>query len=221
MVKLLFRENVTQVPFKNYASFVKCITKIDGIAINDTEYLGLVMLMYNLLEYSSYYSGTIGSLWLYSKDEATNPHNDIVNTDAFTSFKYKDKLLENTVAQPAPNQHNEVLKNTTISVLLKYLSNFGDHLKCHRLTGKLNQNLDRERILKIIMITLILILSFLLSKTQNYMFLSSLYQQNTIKNYQNFLAKNLKNRYIQMNIKQKVRMKTQQTSTDILLNPAW
>ena len=212
---LLLRENVTQVPFKNYASFVKCITKIDGTAINDTEYLGLVMLMYNLLEYSSYYSGAIGSLWLYSKDEATNPHNDIVNTDAFRSFKYKDKLLGNTVAQPAPNQHNEVLKNTTISVPLKYLSNFGDHLKCHRLTGKLNQNLDRGRILKIIMITLILILS------QNYMFLPSLYQQNTIKSYQNFLAKNLKDRYIQMNIKQKVRIKTQQMSTDILLNPAW
>ena len=215
MVILLLRENV---PFKNYASFVKCITKIDGTAINDTEYLGLVMLMYNLLEYSSYYSGAIGSLWLYSKDEATNPHNDI---DAFRSFKYKDKLLGNTVAQPAPNQHNEVLKNTTISVPLKYLSNFGDHLKCHRLTGKLNQNLNRGRILKIIMITLILILSFLLSKTQNYMFLPSLYQQNTIKNYQNFLAKNLKDRYIQMNIKQKVRIKTQQMSTDILLNPAW
>ena len=218
---LLLRENLTQVPFKNYASFVKYITKIDGAAINDTEYLGLVMLMYNLLEYSSYYSGTIGSLWLYSKDEATNPHNDIVNADAFRSFKYKDKLLGNTVAQPAPNQHNKVLKNATISVLLKYLCNFGDHLKCHWLTGKLNRNLDRGRILKIIMIMLILILSFLPSKTQNYMFLSSLYQQNTIKNYQNFLAKNLKDRYIQMNIKQKVRMKTQQTSTDILLNPAW
>ena len=215
MVILLLRENVTQVPFKNYASFVKCITKIDGTAIIDTEYLGLVMLMYNLLEYSSYYSGVIDSLWLYSKDEATNPHNDIVNTDAFRSFKYKDKLLGNTVAQPAPNQHNEVLKNTTISVPLKYLSNFGDHLKCHGLTGKLNQNLDRGRILKIIMITLILILS------QNYMFLPSLYQQNTIKSYQNFLAKNLKDRYIQMNIKQKVRIKTQQMSTDILLNPAW
>ena len=115
------RENLTQVPFKNYASFVKYITKIDGAAINDTEYL----------EYSSYYSGTIGSLWLYSKDEATNPHNDIVNADAFRSFKYKDKLLGNTVAQPTPNQHNKVLKNATISVLLKYLCNFGDHLKCH------------------------------------------------------------------------------------------
>ena len=56
---------------------------------------------------------------------------------------------------------------------------------------------------------------FLLSKTQNYM---SLYQYRTIKNYQNFVAKNLKHQYIGLNIKQKVRMKIQQTSTDILLN---
>ena len=36
------------------------------------------------------------------------------------------------------------------------------------------------------------IILFLLSKTQNYMFMLYLFQQETIKNYQNFLAKNLK-----------------------------
>ena len=50
----------TQVAFKNCASFTKCITKIDGTTINDAE--DLVMSMYNLLEYSSNYSGTTGSL---------------------------------------------------------------------------------------------------------------------------------------------------------------
>ena len=30
------------------------------------------MPMYNLIEYSSNYFETIGSLWFYSKDEATN-----------------------------------------------------------------------------------------------------------------------------------------------------
>ena len=30
------------------------------------------MPMYNLLEYSSNYSDTAGSLWFYSEDEATN-----------------------------------------------------------------------------------------------------------------------------------------------------
>ena len=39
------------------------------------------------------------------------------------------------------------------------------------------------------------------TKTQNYVFLSSLYQQKTIKNYQNFLAKNLKDQCIGVNIK--------------------
>ena len=50
------------------------------------------------------------------------------------------------------------------------------------------------------------------------MFLLSPYQQKTIKNYQNFLEKDLKVWCIEMNIKQKVKIKVRQTSTDILLN---
>ena len=43
--------------FKNYALFTKCITAID-----DAESLDLVMPMYNLLEYSTNYFETTGSL---------------------------------------------------------------------------------------------------------------------------------------------------------------
>ena len=43
--------------------------------------------MYNLIEYSSNHSERTGSLWLYSKDEATNFDNNIANTDNFKSFK--------------------------------------------------------------------------------------------------------------------------------------
>ena len=39
----------TQVEFKNYASFTKCNTKIDGTTIDDAEDLDLVMLIYNLI----------------------------------------------------------------------------------------------------------------------------------------------------------------------------
>ena len=39
--------------------------------------------MYNLIEYSSNYSETTGSLWFYSKDEATNSNADIPNTNNF------------------------------------------------------------------------------------------------------------------------------------------
>ena len=46
------------------------------------------------------------------------------------------------------------------------------------------------------------IISFLLLKTQNYLFLYLSYQQKVIKNYQNFLAKDFKDQLIGMNVKQ-------------------
>ena len=82
----------TQVVFKSCAPSTKCITKIDETTIDDAEDLDLVMSMYNLREYSSNYSETAGSLWVYSKDEATNFNADIANDDNFKSFKYKAKL---------------------------------------------------------------------------------------------------------------------------------
>ena len=117
-------DNGAKVTFKNCAPFIKCITKIDGRTINDVEDLDLVMTMYNLIEYSSNYSDTTGSLWFYSKDEATNFNADIGDNVAFKSFVYKTKLAGETEAKPAPNNNNGILKNATIAVPLKYLSNF-------------------------------------------------------------------------------------------------
>ena len=70
---------VIQVAFKIFFPFTKYITKIDGITIDDAEYSDLVIPMYNLIEYSSNYSETTGSLWFYSKDEATSFNADIAN----------------------------------------------------------------------------------------------------------------------------------------------
>ena len=39
------------------------------------------MPMCNLIEYSSNYSETTGSLWFYLKDEATDFDSNIANTD--------------------------------------------------------------------------------------------------------------------------------------------
>ena len=75
--------------------------------------------MYNLIQYSSNYSETTGSLWFYSKDETTDFNAYIVNDDNFKSFEYNAKLLGNTVADGA----NGILKNATIAVPLKYLRN--------------------------------------------------------------------------------------------------
>ena len=114
----------TQLAFKNCAPFTKCITKIDGITIDDAEDLDLVMPMYNLIKHNSNYSETIESLWFCSKYEATDFNADIANDNKFKSFRYKAKLLGNPVAQPNQDQANGILRNATIAVLLKYLSNF-------------------------------------------------------------------------------------------------
>ena len=41
--------------FKSNAPFINCITKINGIKTDNAEDLDVVMLMYNLLEYSKNY----------------------------------------------------------------------------------------------------------------------------------------------------------------------
>ena len=97
------------------ALFNKCITKIDGTAIDDAEDLDLAMPMYNLIERSSNCFETTGRLWFYSKDEATSFNADIPNTDDFKYFKYKDTLLGNTAA----NGTNGVLRTATIAIPLK------------------------------------------------------------------------------------------------------
>ena len=111
--------SATQVPFKNCPPFIKRIAKNDGTIIGDAENLNLVMLMYNLLEYSSIYSDMTDSLWFYSKDKATNFNVDNADINNFKSFNYKPKLLGDNEADGA----NDTLRNTTIAVPLKYLSN--------------------------------------------------------------------------------------------------
>ena len=49
--------------FKNNAPFINCISKINGIKIDNAEDLDVVMPMHNLLEYSKNYKKTVGSLW--------------------------------------------------------------------------------------------------------------------------------------------------------------
>ena len=74
---------------KKCASFVKCITKIDEATTDEAENLDLVMPMYNLIEYCSNYSYSTGSLWFYSKDEATDFDADIDNDNNFKSLNIK------------------------------------------------------------------------------------------------------------------------------------
>ena len=68
----------------------------------------------------------------YFKDEATDFKNNIENIDEFKSYKYKAKLLENTEADGTYG----ILRNTTITGPLKYLSNFRRSLKMLLISSK-------------------------------------------------------------------------------------
>ena len=64
-----------QVILKNNAPFISCISKINGVLVENAEDLDIVMPTYNLLEYSKNYSKTSGSFWNYYRDELTDEAN--------------------------------------------------------------------------------------------------------------------------------------------------
>ena len=106
--------------FKNNASFVSCITRINGELIEDADDLDIVMPIYNLLEYSKNYRKTIGSLYNYYRDELSDDADDnqfnnikIVNSN---TFKYKNKIIDNT--------NNQGTKDIELDIPLKYLGIF-------------------------------------------------------------------------------------------------
>ena len=68
------------VILKSCAPFTNSISKINNTHIDNAKYIDIVMLMYNLIEYSDNYSKTSGILWQYYKDiPAVNNDGDIVN----------------------------------------------------------------------------------------------------------------------------------------------
>ena len=99
--------------FKNNAPFINCISKINGIKIDNPEDLDVVMPIYNLLEYSKNHRKTTGSLCNYYRDEPSNPLSS--NSE---SFKYKTSIAGKTP------ENNDLLTNVKLVIPLKYLSNF-------------------------------------------------------------------------------------------------
>ena len=92
--------------FKSNSPFINCTSKINGIKVDNAEYLNVVMPMYNLLEYSTNFRKTTGSLWNYYKDE---PNGDVNNGITYSlmgskSFDYKANFIGS-----AP--HNNLTKN--------------------------------------------------------------------------------------------------------------
>ena len=114
--------NNKKVIFKNCAPFTNCISAINNTQIYNAKDIGIVMPMYNLIEYRDNYVKTTESLWQYCKDiPARNANaNDVITEftegNLTDSFKFKVKITGKT--------GNGGTKDVEIMVPLKYLSNF-------------------------------------------------------------------------------------------------
>ena len=122
---IVIRPNGTKrnksVAFKNNAPFNNCISKINGVKIDNAEDLDVVMPMYDLLEYSKNQRKTTESLWNYYRDEATNSLSS--NSE---SFEYKTSITGNSYNVGDDEEGydaNKVGKNEAeVVITLKHLS---------------------------------------------------------------------------------------------------
>ena len=109
-----------KVIFKNCAPFTNCISEINNTQIDNAKDIDIVILIYNLIEYSDNYAKTTGSLWQYCKDiPARNNNNEITEFTAGNttdSFNFKAKITGQI--------GNDGTKDVEIMVSLKYLINF-------------------------------------------------------------------------------------------------
>ena len=110
-----------KLAFKNNAPFISCITKINNTLFDNAEDVDVVIPLYNLLEYSTNYRRTTGSLYNYYSDkpnsglggENNNVNYSIKNSK---SFDYKKNITGKLAGI-------DTIKNVKIAVPLKYLSN--------------------------------------------------------------------------------------------------
>ena len=68
-----------------------CLSKINGVKIDNAENIDTVMLMYDLLECSKNHIKTAGSSWNYYRDE---PSNRLPSSSK--SFKHQTSIAGNT-----------------------------------------------------------------------------------------------------------------------------
>ena len=156
---LILQETTIQteepLAFKNNAPFIKGISKINNVLIDNAEGLDVVMPLYNFVEYSTTYKKTTGSLWNYYRDKHNiHPPNNY-NANAIKnslSFKYKSSITGsncyvdekitnaegNEIDNPAYDANKVGTKEVEIPVPLKYLSNFGIRLDTPLINCEIN-----------------------------------------------------------------------------------
>ena len=122
-----------KLAFKNNATFVFCVSKINNTLIHYAEDLDIVMPMYNLLEYSRNYSKTTRSFLNYNRDEPNSGANNSINYSIkdSKSFDYKASITGKL-------EGNNTEIEGQIVVPLKHLSNFRRILDIPLINSEIN-----------------------------------------------------------------------------------
>ena len=140
-------EKNRDIVLKNNAPFISCISKINGILIQNAEDLDIVMPMYNLLKYSKNYSKTSGSLWNYYRDGLTNEEPDVngLNKNVINSksFEYKASITYNVAANNSGyNANKRGTNEVKIAIPLKQLGNFWNCLNIPLINSEVSLTLS-------------------------------------------------------------------------------
>ena len=81
-------ESKKGVTFQNCAPFINCISEINDTEIDNAKNIDIIMLMYNLIEYSHNYSKPSESLWQCYRDK---PNYNLTDSESFKSKKNNSK----------------------------------------------------------------------------------------------------------------------------------
>ena len=117
-----------KVIFKNCAPSTSCLIKINYTQVDNAEDIDIELPVYKLTKYSDTYSKILESLWQYCRKKPAFIENNSNITDFpvhnsnSNSFKFKNQITRQI--------GNNDTKDVKIMVPLKYLRNFGEHLKC-------------------------------------------------------------------------------------------
>ena len=91
---------MTVATFKDFASFIDCISKTKKTEVDNAKDLDVVMPMYNLLEYNNNYAKASGGLWQYHK---YYPNNNVTD---FESIKFEARIIGRTSASDTKCRNN-------------------------------------------------------------------------------------------------------------------
>ena len=123
-----------KVIFKTCAPFTNCISEINNTQVDNAKDLDIVMLMYNLIEYSDNYSKTSGRWWQYCKDIPAVYNNNVIvkftDNNPTDSFHFKVKMTGQA--------GDDGTKSVEIIVLLAYQSVFWHSLELPSINCEVN-----------------------------------------------------------------------------------